>query len=849
VVGDFTIFNGVTRNRITRLNRNGKTDPTINFGDGANESINTAVIQQDRKIIIGGRFTAYNNEPRFFLARLYGGSIAGPGQLEFISPLFTVLENDEDAVITVVRRGGTTSDVTVDYASVGGSATVGADYTPVASTLSFPEGETRQTFLVPIINDFFGEPSETVQLRLTNPTAGTGTPAISNATLVIINDDSGVGFGNASYTVNENVIGGSLLINVLRTGATNGTTTVDFATVNGTARAGQDYQARNGTLTFLPGQTVQTFTVPIVNDLQIEASETFTVILSNLVGTASLSVPTATVSIVDNDFQVGNLIFAPDTYSVVESAGTVNVHIIRTNGTTGAITVDYAVFSGTAQAGSDFVAQSGTISLVEGQTITTLSIAILDDALVEGDESFFVSLSNPGGGAVILGNTNATVLILDEEFGPGSVDRTFDPGAGTDGLVRSVSVQPTGKVLLGGAFTQFDGTNRNHIVRLNPDGSLDTGFDPGAGPNALVSGTASGPNGKVLIGGSFDSVDGVSYNRIAQLNDDGSPDLTFNRFLTLNAAVYFLNAQTNGRVLFGGAFSLPSRGLGRLFENGNVDPSLNIGSGVDGAVHCVIEAADGSLFLGGAFTSVNGEPRGRVAKLTSGGLVDTSFGTGAIIDGTVFSVAVQADGKLLAVGDFQMVGTTNRTRLARLNVDGTLDSTFNAGLGANATVYALGLQSSGQAIVAGDFTTINGTNRNRFARLNVDGSLDLSFDPGRGANNTVFSLVVLSDDNIVIAGDFTEVGGLSRSGVARIRGSAAGPSPLQFAAVSVNGSMLRLNVTQPVPNSNCVLEWSPDLTHWTPIATNTPASGANEFLVPVNRSTPAGFFRFRAGTP
>jgi uncharacterized delta-60 repeat protein len=266
-------------------------------------------------------------------------------------------------------------------------------------------------------------------------------------------------------------------------------------------------------------------------------------------------------------------------------------------------------------------------------------------------------------------------------------------------------------------------------------------------------------------------------------------------------------------------------------------------------VHCVIEAADGSLFLGGAFTSVNGEPRGRVAKLTSGGLVDTSFGTGALIDGTVFSVAVQADGKLLAVGDFQMAGTTNRTRLARLNVDGTLDSTFNAGLGANATVYALGLQSSGQAIVAGDFTTINGTNRNRFARLNVDGSLDLSFDPGRGANNTVFSLVVLSDDNIVLAGDFTEVGGLSRPGVARIRGSTAGPSPLQFAAVSVNGSMLRLNVTQPVPSSRCVLEWSPDLTHWTPIATNTPASGANEFLVPVNRSTPAGFFRFRTGTP
>ncbi|HXJ75266.1 MAG TPA: Calx-beta domain-containing protein, partial [Candidatus Dormibacteraeota bacterium] len=374
VVGDFTTFNGVTRNRITRLNRNGKTDPTINFGDGANESINAVVVQQDRKIIIGGRFTAYDNATRFFLARIYGGSIAGPGRLEFSAPIFTALESDGDAVITVVRRGGTTSAVTVDYATTGGSATPGADYTPVASTLTFAEGETRQTFLVPLINDFIGEPNETVQMSLSNATAGVGMPAIPNATLIIINDDSGVGFSSASYSVNENVVGGALMVSVVRTGATNGTTSVDFATVNGTARAGQDYLSRSGTLTFLPGQTVQTFTVPIINDNNIEPSETFTIVLSNLVGTAALSIPTTTVTIVDNDFQVGNLVFSSETYSVLESAGSVDVTILRTNGTTGAITFDYAVIAGTALAGADFVAQAGTLSMVEGQTSITISI-------------------------------------------------------------------------------------------------------------------------------------------------------------------------------------------------------------------------------------------------------------------------------------------------------------------------------------------------------------------------------------------------------------------------------------------------------------------------------------------
>src|SRR5262249_17922507 len=157
-----------------------------------------------------------------------------------------------------------------------------------------------------------------------------------------------------------------------RTGATNGTTSVDFATVNGTARAGQDYQSRSGTLTFLPGQTVQTFTVPIINDNNIEPSETFTIVLSNLVGSAALSIPTTTVTIVDNDFQVGNLVFSSESYSVVESAGFVDVTILRTNGTTGAITFDYAVLPGTALAGSDFVPQSGTLSMAEGQTSITI---------------------------------------------------------------------------------------------------------------------------------------------------------------------------------------------------------------------------------------------------------------------------------------------------------------------------------------------------------------------------------------------------------------------------------------------------------------------------------------------
>jgi uncharacterized delta-60 repeat protein len=551
------------------------------------------------------------------------------------------------------------------------------------------------------------------------------------------------------------------------------------------------------------------------------------------------------VTILDNDFQSGLLTFASSAYAVPESAGSVVITVLRTNGSTGVVTVDYATVSGTAIAGTDFTASSATLTFAEGQTSQTITIPILDDAAVEGDEEFSVVLSSAGGGAQIIGSTNAVISILDEELGPGSVDRAFDPGAGANGLVRALAVQPSGKVLLGGAFTKFAGAERIHVARLESDGSLDTVFDPGLGPNALVSSVVSGPSGKVVVGGAFDRIGTAFFNRLGRMNDDGSPDLTFEQNVGLNAATYTLSTQTNGSILFGGAFSLPTRGVGRLQENGTVDSSFSLGVGVDGPVHCAIETPDGSIIIAGAFTAVNNETHSRIARLTSSGLVDSLFQSGAIPDGTIFSAAVQPDGALVVVGDFPTSAATNRVRVARLNADGSLDPTYNVGFGANATVYAVGLQSNGLAIVAGDFTSINGTGRSRFARLNLNGSLDTSFDPGRGANNTVFALAVLGDDDILLAGDFTQVGGLSRPGVARIQGMDPGPVLPGFGGVSIQNGMVRLNLS--ASSGTCVLEASADLIHWTAIATNAAAQG--QFSVPVAPGNGSRFFRAREFRP
>ena len=842
VAGEFSTFNGVSRRGLTRLNRNGKTDPTINFGQGADDAINTVAVQPDRKLVIGGRFSSYDGQPRAFLARLHGGSIAGAGALEFTTPFYEISENGVQATITVQRRGGTTGDVTVDYATVPDTATAGVDYASVTGTLTFLEAETIQTFTVPILDDSVGEDTEVVGLVLSNATGGAGLGAVPNAYLGILSDDSGVGFASSTYSVNEGIAGGAALITVTRTGTTNSTVVVGYRSSNGTAIAGQDYTSQAGLLTFGPGVAVQTFSMAISDDSLIEPAETFTLTLTNSSGNAALAITSTTVTIVDNDYRAGDLAFSASSYSVAESGGSVAVSVIRTNGSTGVLSVDYRTVAGLATEGSDYLGRSGTLIFTEGQTNQTITITIQDDGTVEGDENFFVQLLNPASGTVISGVTNVMVTIVDEEFGLGSVDRSFDPGDGASGLVRSVHVATNGSVLVSGSFTSFDGFPRNYVTRLNADGSTDTNFVIGTGPNALVSSVAPVSGNGVMIAGAFSSVNGTNRNRVARLTSGGALDFNFSDAAGLNAAVYTMLIQPDGRVLLGGAFSQPTRGISRLQVSGQIDSTFGAGNGVDGAVHAIAVQADGGVIIGGTFSTLDSEAHSRVARLNSAGVVDSTFLSGAISTGTVFCAAIQSDGKILLGGDFATSDATNRVNLARLNTDGSLDGSFSVGTGANSIVYTMGLQSDGHILIGGDFTSVNGVNRNRFARLNSDGSLDTAFDPGTGANNTVYSLKVLPDDNLLLGGDFTVVGGVTRPGVARVVAASVAPSAISAVLAAGGTFTLSLSVA---PGRTYVLEASANLKDWAPVVTNQATSSSWQF----NQSNPQTykmrFYRMR----
>jgi uncharacterized delta-60 repeat protein len=366
----------------------------------------------------------------------------------------------------------------------------------------------------------------------------------------------------------------------------------------------------------------------------------------------------------------------------------------------------------------------------------------------------------------------ALTLPARADLTPGHLDTGFDPGTGADDEVLAVAVQPDGKVIIGGNFTTFGGTGRNRIARLNADGSLDTSFDPGTGTNNRVYAVAVQTDGKVLIGGSFTTVNGTARNRIARLNGDGSLDTSFDPGTGANNTVRSVIIQSDGKVLIGGDFTeingTSRNHIARLKANGSMDTGFDPADGASGTVYAVALQPGGKVLIGGSFITVDGTARNRIARLNANGSLDTVFNPGSGANNWVDAVAVQPDGKVLIGGVFATVDGTSRAMIARLNTDGSLDASFDPGAGANAIINDVAVQSDGKVLIGGAFATVDGTARNRIARLNTDGSLDASFDPGAGANDTVWSVAVQPDGKVFIGGKFTTVSGTGRNRIARL---------------------------------------------------------------------------------
>lgn len=367
---------------------------------------------------------------------------------------------------------------------------------------------------------------------------------------------------------------------------------------------------------------------------------------------------------------------------------------------------------------------------------------------------------------------------------PASLDLSFDPGTGTDFYVITTAVQSDGKIIIGGWFTSYNGTPRNYIARLNSDGSLDATFDPGTGADYYVQSVSIQSDGKIIVGGAFTSYNGTPRNRIARLNADGSLDATFDPGDGADGTVSAAAIQSDGRIVIVGAFTsydgTPRNAIARINADGSLDATFDPGIGAASSYPFIFDTAiqsDGRIVIGGNFTFYDGTPRNHIARLNGDGSLDTTFnpGTGAGDEEIerVSSISVQSDGKIFIGGLFGLYNGVPSPNIARLNADGSLDTTFDVGEGASSQVTTAVIQNDGRIVIGGSFTFYNGTPRSRIARLNADGSLDTTFYPDTGADNAVTSTVEQSDGKIIICGFFTSYGGTPRNYVARLNGGNA----------------------------------------------------------------------------
>ena len=286
-----------------------------------------------------------------------------------------------------------------------------------------------------------------------------GVFSIDPATLSV-----GEGDGTATFTVN-------------RTGGSDGAVSVAFTTANGTATAGSDYTATTGTLNFADGVTSQTITVSITEDTAIEGNETFTLTISTPTGGATLGAATVSnVTILDNDItQPGVLSIDPATLSVGEGDGTATFTVNRTGGSDGAVSVAFTTANGTANAGSDYTATTGTLNFADGITSQTITVPITDDAAIEGNETFTLTINTPTGGATLGATTVSNVTILDNDItqpgvlsidpatlsvgeGDGTATFTVNRTGGSDGAASVAFTTANGTANAGSDYTATTGT-------------------------------------------------------------------------------------------------------------------------------------------------------------------------------------------------------------------------------------------------------------------------------------------------------------------------------------------------------------------------------------------------------
>lgn len=362
-------------------------------------------------------------------------------------------------------------------------------------------------------------------------------------------------------------------------------------------------------------------------------------------------------------------------------------------------------------------------------------------------------------------------------------DPSFNSITGANGTIWASCLQADGKIVIGGEFTNYNGISSQRLARINSNGSIDNSFNIGLGFNGIVWVVDVQSDGKILVGGSFSMFNGVSCSGIIRLNIDGSRDNSFNPPQLIN--VRSIKIQNSNGILIGGLFSSK---IVRLTNSGASDQSFVFASpNILTSVLDIELQADGKILIGGGVW----HPNRSVYRLFSNGAIDNSF----LADQSVSSVAartiaIQPDGKIVVGGDFTFSGGNGY--IARLMPSGARDFSFAAGSGTNGIVWTSNILPGGLILLGGAFTSYNGNSQQRnLMVLNNDGTINTQYNFGTGfsglAPSGVLSVTIQPDLKIIAGGEFNNFNGSNRNRLVRIS----------------NPTLSLSIVTQPVSASVC----------------------------------------------
>ncbi|MGN6544918.1 MAG: Calx-beta domain-containing protein, partial [Aureliella sp.] len=501
-------------------------------------------------------------------------------------------------------------------------------------------------------------------------------------------------FAASSYRVDENA--GLATITVQRTGGTDGEVTVKYAVTSGTAQAGSDFVATSGTLTFADGESEKTFTVTLIDNAAAEGDETVQLALSVPGGGAVLGQQTtAVLHIYDGPGKIG---FAQPQYYAGEDFGRIDIAMVRNDGSDGTASVTFSIVGVTATPDADYISLQQVVTFGDGETVKNVSVTILNDNIVEGLEAATLILSAPTGGAALDPLHTATLLIFDQETGeahnPGSPDASW-----------------------GG------------------DGVVETDFSPAQDGTAFDNGRdiAIQSNGRAVVIGSSDTVDGTRDFAVARYLSGGSLDTSF-----------------------GG--------------DGRVTTDLG---GRDEAEKVLVQS-DGKIVVVG-YSVRNGASDFAMVRYLANGALDTTFGSGGVVltdfakaDDRAYSATIDSQGRIVVAGSSGDAFHRDFA-VARYLPSGALDTTFSSD-GRVTTDFDgrsdigrdVAIDNSGKIVVVGGTVGYDGSRRTAgdiaMARYLANGTLDTNFDgDGRVRTNVnVLDNDSLNDDEgrrVIVLGD------------------------------------------------------------------------------------------------